>query len=75
MDKQKPSGVDIEPVIQLSAEELLANAIVNRLIKQEVLSQTLAEETFYGLSEGKLGESDWRLIAEKTLIIERRNGE
>lgn len=75
MDKQKPSGADIESGIQLSAEELLANTIVNRLIKQKVLAETLAEETFYGLSEGKLGESDWRLIAEKTLIIERRNGE
>lgn len=65
----------IESRIKLSAEELLANTIVNRLIKQKVLAETLAEETFYGLSEGKLGESDWRLIAEKTLIIERRNGE
>lgn len=75
MGKQKRSGAEIEHEIQLSAEELLANTIVNRLINQKVLSEALAEETYYGLSEGKLSESDWRLIAEKTLTLERRNGE
>ena len=66
MDKQTKT----EGEIRLSVEEMLANTIVNRLIEQGLLPRALAEETFYGLSEGKLGESDWRLIAEKALAKE-----
>lgn len=71
MDKQTKT----EGEIRLSVEEMLANTIVNRLIEQGLLPSDLAEETFYGLSEGKLGESDWRLIAEKALAIEQRGEE
>lgn len=53
--------------IQLTTEELLANTIVDRLISQGLLPQSLAEQTFYGLCEGKLRESEWRLLAEKAL--------
>ncbi|MCB9009889.1 MAG: hypothetical protein H6656_21390 [Ardenticatenaceae bacterium] len=56
-----------KPNIQLTAEELLANTIVNKLVSQGLLPQSLAEQTFYGLCEGKLRESDWRLLAEKAL--------
>jgi len=66
---------ETESEIKLSAEELLANTIVNRLIEQGLLPEALAEESFYGLSEGKLGESDWRLLAEKALTMQQRNGE
>jgi hypothetical protein len=66
---------ETESAIKLSAEELLANTIVNRLIEQGLLPEALAEESFYGLSEGKLGESDWRLLAEKALTMQQRNGE
>ncbi|MCA9995700.1 MAG: hypothetical protein KDE56_08140 [Anaerolineales bacterium] len=53
--------------IQLTAEEKLANTIVNRLVAQGLLPQALAEQTFYALCEGKLREADWRLLAEKAL--------
>jgi len=62
--------VKTEPVIQLTSEETLANTIVNRLLAQGLLPESLAEETYYGLSEGRLRESDWRLLAEKALAIE-----
>lgn len=53
--------------IQLTTEEQLANTIVNKLVAQGLLPPSLAEQTFYGLCEGKLRESEWRLLAEKSL--------
>ena len=70
MDKQELTETGTEYETQLTAEETLANTIVNRLITQGLLPESLAEETFYGLSEGKLLESDWRLLAEKALAKE-----
>lgn len=75
MEKQPSTTADAACKIQLTAEEQLANTIVNRLIAHGLLPESLGEETFYGLSEGKLNESDWRLIAEKALTIKQRSGE
>lgn len=73
MEKQQPTTANATHKIQLTAEEQLANIIVNKLIDHGLLPESLAEETFYGLSEGKLNESDWRLIGEKALTIEQRS--
>lgn len=67
-----PEPENSEQTAQLTPEESLANNIVNKLITQGLLPESLAEETFYGLSEGRLRESDWRLLAEKALDIEGR---
>ncbi len=70
MNKQK--SADAHTTIQLTVEERVANTIVNRLIIQGLLPESLAEEIFYALSEGHLRESDWRLLAEKALA--NKNG-
>jgi hypothetical protein len=63
-------GQDEHLAHTLTPEEMVANAIVIQLVKEGLLLEDDADLTYYGLLEGKLRQSDWRLLAEKAAVKE-----
>ena len=55
-------------------DEVVADKIINRLVTARLIAEQDRDRAYTQLASGKLKAEDWRLLAEKALGRESREG-